>query len=232
MIRVVDFETTGIAPPAEVIEMGLCDVAEVAGACVVGEPVALLYGADRVPPETRAIHHIAPAEIVGMPRWRAATVIADAHEDGAVALAAHHADFEGQWLSPSLGGVPLICTYKAALRLWPDAPAHSNQCLRYWLEEAGLTKVDPARAQPAHRAGPDAYATAHLLSACLARVTLETLIRWTAEPKLMPTIPIGKQRGAKWRDVEEGFLRWMLRTADMDPDLQWNARRELDRREG
>ena len=56
------------------------------------------------------------------------------------------------------------------------------------------------------------------------------MVAWTAEPAALPRIPIGKQRGSKWSEVEEGFLRWMLRQADMDPDLKWNAQREINRR--
>lgn len=230
-IRVVDFETVGLAPPAKVIEAGWCDLVQAADGWQVFPPRATLHGADRITCETRAVHHIGPDDIAGREPFSALGFVKAAQAAGVQVLAAHHADFEGQWLGPVIES-HLICTYKAALRVWPDAPSHSNQCLRYWLEEQGLATIDPALAQPAHRAGPDAYATAHLLKALLTRVTVEDMIRWTAEPKLLPTIPIGKQRGAKWPDVEEGFLRWMLRTADMDPDLKWNAQRELGRRSG
>lgn len=225
-VRVVDFETTGVEPPAVVIEVGICDVSD----GVVGPPDSWLCGSDKIPAETRAIHHIAPADIAGKQPFYAQPFVQDAQSEGVLALAAHHADFEGKWIGKVLGGTPLLCTYKAALRLWPDAPSHSNQCLRYWLEEQGLTRPDSAYCQPAHRAGPDAYATAVLLAAELKLATVDELIQWTTEPRLLPTIPIGKQRGAKWADVEDGFLRWMLRTADMDPDLKWNAQRELNRR--
>ena len=92
--------------------------------------------------------------------------------------------------------------------------------------------LDDDLAQPAHRAGPDAYATAHLLAAELRLATVKDLIQWTTEPKLLPTLLIGKQRGARWADVEEGFLRWMLRQDGMEVDLRWNAERELKRRAG
>jgi exodeoxyribonuclease X len=230
VIRVIDFETSGVEPPAEVIEMGWCDVSKTDVGIEVGGPVSRLFGADRVPPEARAIHHIAPDDVAGLSKWSAEEVVAAARASGATAIAAHNAEFEGKWLAPALGDLPLVCTYKAALRLWPDSPSHSNQCLRYWLADQGIVTLSHAVAQPAHRAGPDAYVTAYLLVACLSRVNVRTLIQWTREPRLLPTIPIGKQRGAKWADVEEGFLRWMLRTDDMDSDLKWNARRELDRR--
>ena len=86
---------------------------------------------------------------------------------------------------------------------------------------------------PSHRAGPDAYVTAWLLVALLnAGATGKQMIAWTKEPKLMPKCPLGKFRGKPWPEVDAGFLGWMLRQADMDADLKWNAQRELLRREG
>lgn len=235
IVRVVDFETTGTEPPAEVCEVGYSDVEIVADGTRgrVRAPVSALCGVAGMTVETRAVHHIPPAALDGLAQFDEVAFAARAVADGIAAVAAHRAEFEGRWLGAALAaaGVPLVCSYKAALRVWPDAPAHNNQVLRYWLEEQGLTAPDPVVAQPAHRAGPDAYATAHTVRAILALGhTLEDLIAWTKEPAVLPRIPIGKQRGAKWAEVEEGFLRWMLKTTDMDADLKWNAQRELARR--
>ncbi len=59
-LRVIDIETTGEAPPVEIIEFGRVDVVRAGGAWVVGRPMARLYrlpGA--IPPETMAVHYIA-----------------------------------------------------------------------------------------------------------------------------------------------------------------------------
>lgn len=230
-IRVVDFETNGIAPPAEVIEVGFSDVVKTDLGWHVGRPASRLCGCNGpVTCETRAVHHIAPAELKYCEPFYSQPFVVDARTAGAVAIAAHHADFEGKWLGPVLGDMPMICTYKGALRVFPDAPAHGNQLLRYWLEEQGLSAVDPVIGSPAHRAGPDAFATAHLLAVLLSKASVEDLIAWTKEPAALTRIPIGKQRGAKWADVDGGFLGWMLRQPDMDRDLVWNAQREINRR--
>lgn len=229
-IRVVDFETAGEAPPAVVVEAGHCDVRESLSGWVVSAPRAQLYGADRLPPETRAIHHIAPTEIAGLGPFYAKPFVDQAAADGVVALAAHNAQFEAQWLGPVLGSLPMLCTYKAALRIWPDAPAHKNNVLRYWLEDQGIGSVDPELAQPAHRAGPDAYVTAHLLKHLLAKATIDELIAWSKEPAALPRCPIGKFRGQPWSSVDVGFLEWMTKQATMEHDLKWNAKREIDRR--
>lgn len=229
VIRVIDFETTGTEPPAaQVCEVGYCDLTKAHDAApwVVGLPVSWLCGVDTMPPEVRAVHHIRLADVEGLPPFEPGRLF-----EGVTvgAIAAHNYAFEAGFLGPH--EVPAICTYKAALRVWPDAPGHSNSVLRYWLEDRGALALDDALAQPTHRAGPDAYITAHILAALLKRATGAQMAAWTRQPPLLPTCPIGKEwRGKAWADVDAGFLGWMLRQPDMEADLKWNAQRELDRR--
>ena len=220
-IRVIDFETTGAEPPAEVCEVGICDID--AETRAISAPVSWLCGVSSMPPEVRAVHHISLADCAGQPPFDEFRLPA-----GAAVIVAHNADFEKKFIRCTL---PILCTYKAALRAWPDAPTHSNGGLRYWLEDQGLVSPDHDLTQPAHRAGPDAYVTAHILVALMnAGHTCREMIAWTKEPRLLPTCPIGKFRGKPWAEVEGGFLGWMLRQPDMDQDLKWNAEREIARR--
>lgn len=229
VIRVVDFETTGTEPPAEVVEVGYCDLTHQGdGFWSVGEPQSRLCRVAAIPPETRAVHHISLAEAAGCEPFDAIRFVEDS--DHCAALAAHNMEFENQWLKVD-GVMPLICTYKAALRVWPDAPAHNNGTLRYWLQDQGFMEgMVHESCMPPHRAGPDAYVTAWILRALLSRCTGKEMVAWTREPKLLPTCPIGKERGKKWADVDGGFLNWMVGNATMEADLKWNAQRELDRR--
>lgn len=228
IIRVIDFETTGTEPPeAEVCEVGICDLHLEAKR--IGAPISWLCGVQAMPPEVRAVHHISLKECAGEPAFDQAKLWEFAEKEGVAAIAAHNAEFEVKFLTPP---IPVICTYKAALRAWPDAPAHNNGALRYWLEDQGLIVPVHEMTQPAHRAGPDAYTTAHILLALFnAGHTGREMIAWTKEPRLLPTCPIGAEwRGKKWADVDAGFLRWMTNNATMEADLKWNAQRELDRR--
>jgi len=227
-IRVIDFETTGMEPPAVVVEYGYCDLADDGSGWKVARPESVLYGADKMPPEVRAVHHISLSEVEGLPPFHTGAVWVGAAKDEVAIVAAHNLDFEAKFYGEAT--LPTICTYKAALRLWPDAPSHSNGSLRYWLEDQGLIAPDHALTQPAHRAGPDAYVTAHLLTAMLNIATAQQMVAWTKEPRLLPRCPIGKERGKKWAEVDGGFLSWMLNQPTMEADLKWNARRELDRR--
>lgn len=219
--RVIDFETTGFEPPFQVCEVGVCDVDVVNKS--VGDYKSWLCGVDVMPAEVRAVHHIKKSECDGLPEFGDGDLY-----DGATVFVAHNAEFELKFTSPN---IPVICTYKCALRMWPDAPSHSNSVLRYWLEDQGKIIPDDTQTQPVHRAGPDAYVTAWLLIALLNDgATGKEMVQWSKEPKLLPKCPIGKFRGMPWSDVDDGFLGWMLKQSDMDADLKWNADRELKRR--
>lgn len=229
-LRVIDIETTGEAPPAEIIEVGRTDVVGDAGAWRIERPMARLYRPlHGIPPETMAVHHLTE-EIIGPDapvctpdKLRLAIWGGEAPD----ALVAHNSSFEQSFIPEALTSpLPWICTYKVALRVWPDAPRHSNQVLRYW---RGL-RLDADLAMPPHRAAPDAYVTANILIGLLQSASVKQMIAWTGEPKLLPTIPMGKHRGAKWPDAPADYLEWMVRQADMDADVKWNAKRELERR--
>lgn len=230
VIRCIDFENTDLEPPAEVIEVGYCDLIQHEGGWAVQKPVSWLCGSDQpMSPGARAAHHISPAEIAGLPPYVAADMWERGKVEGVSAVAAHNAAHEAKfWGEPAL---PVICTMKAAVRVWPEAPAFGNGPLRYWLEDQGLTSPDHALTMPSHRAGPDAYVTACTLAALLARVTAKEMVGWQREPCAWPTCPIGDPwRGKPWPEVDGGFLRWIVGKQGMDADHVWNARRELERR--
>ncbi|MBC7800959.1 MAG: hypothetical protein H7Z10_10080, partial [Gemmatimonadaceae bacterium] len=148
---------------------------------------------------------------------------------GLVALAAHRVEFERRWCVDALtGGLPWVCTYKCALRVWPDMPSHSNQVLRYERRPLGL---DRALSLPAHRAGPDAYVTAHHLRDLLDAAPLDQLIAWSREPALLVRVPFGPFRGRRWNELEDTALDAIL-ARDSDRDMRFTARHERDRRGG
>lgn len=216
-IRSIDFETTGI-PTAEdkhaIVEIGWCDVLE---AAISGVPRSVLCNPGRpIPCEAMAVHHITDA------------MVKEAHGSLAVLqpvpdfYCAHNADYERQFFATD---VPFICTYKAALRLWPEAPSHALQFLRYYLDLV----VDLEMCQPPHRAGPDAYLGAALMVRVLSenRASLEDMARWSNGPALLPRVPFGKHKGAKWEDVPRDYLEWVVNKSDLDRDIKANAKHHL-----
>lgn len=241
LIRVVDLETTGFAPPAaEPIEIGWVNLrstqrdlaSDPAGWDINLPNSRLVLHSGPIPPETSAIHHLTAddfgpeANPLGwgeMMSW----VCRPAHPKVDY-FAAHNAAFERQFIrDEDTRDRPWICTWKCALRLWPEAPAHSNQALRYW---RGL-KVDRDIANQTHRAGPDAYVTAHLLRNMLEQpgVTLSQLVAWSTEPALLARCSIGRWRGTPWREIDDpSFLCWIL-DRDFSEEVRFTARFHLDR---
>lgn len=236
-IQVIDLETTGLAPPeAGVCEIAYCYVVENDdGSWWVTDTIGYLVDPQRpIPPEVSAIHHIVDEDVAGAEPWGMHRLILSAALFGdarVVAWAAHNAKFERQWITDDLTGRrPVICTYKAALRLWPEAPSHSNQALRYWRKPKDLIRDQAALA---HRAGPDAYVTAHLLREMLgAGATVEQLIEWSSQPALIVRVGFGKYRGRLWSEMDSGFLRWLLDPSrEFDEDVRYTAQFYLDKQE-
>jgi exodeoxyribonuclease X len=227
IIRVIDLETTGEAPPAaRVVEIGWCDVCSIDdGPWVVHPPAQsqLINPGITIPPEVSAIHHIVDADVAAaasFEEWWPAIGGPEIREN-VIALAAHMAKFERQFITDAMTGArPWVCTYKCALRLWQDAPSHGNQALRYWRKPEGL---DRELALVAHRAGPDAYVTAfHLRDMLNGGAKLEHMIARSNVPALQVRCHIGEHRGKLWREVDSGFLRWLL-LKDFDEDVKFTA---------
>lgn len=232
-LRVLDLETTSLEATGHVLEVGWRDFAMDGFRVLDGG--SYLCGAPEVPPEVRAIHHIRAMDVAGLPPFDSERVVQDALDAGIAGIASHHWGFDGQWLQRQLDGVlPVMCTYKAALRAWPEAPSHSNWGLLYWLEDQGMLPddLDPLEFGPPHRAGADSHATAYVLQALYkAGYTGKQMVPWTSQPKLLPRCPIGDEwRGKPWAEVDGGFLRWMADKHGMEEDYRWLARRELERR--
>ncbi|MBE7218912.1 MAG: DNA polymerase III subunit epsilon [Caulobacteraceae bacterium] len=227
-VRVVDLETAG-SGPHDVCEIGWQDV-------VRGEDGVWRLGGERgarfvdpgrpIEPDTMAVHHILDAQVRGAPFWKEIAPQVLRPAGGVLALAAHRAAFEQRYCRPALaGGSPWVCTWKCALRLWPQLPRFSNQMLRYLRIPEGLVHE---LGLPAHRALPDAYVTAHHLRDMLNSAPLEQLIAWSREPGLLPRVPAGAHRGKAWAQLDEDALALLAR--ERDADMRFSAETELRRR--
>jgi len=240
LLRVIDLETTGNSfTDGGVVEIGWQDVVpendgEPRLWRLQGPPQArLVRPGNPISPATSAIHHIVDEDVADAPLWQEAAPPVLRNQPGPVpvALVAHRAAFEQRWCLPALSGrARWICTYKCALRLWPDAPGHSNQGLRYWRRPAGLNR---ALGLPAHRAGPDAYVTAHHLRDMLALASVAQLLAWSDEPALLVRVPYGPSRGRLWKDLEDAALiRIVAGETGSNQDVLFTARTEQTRRNG
>ena len=227
-LRVVDLETTGGDRAAEIIEVGIVDVVPDGAGWTALPPVTKLFRPrGEISVHAMAVHHLTPDDFGPDDPHCDEYALREMFARPADVMVAHAANFERGFIADTAhGGLPWVCTVRSAKAVWPQAPGHSNQVLRYWRQ----LRLDPALANPAHRAGPDAWVTAHLLIDLLKEATVEQMIQWTREPRRLDKIPFGKHRGSRWADAPADYLRWMAGQSDMDADVVAAARQELERR--
>jgi exodeoxyribonuclease X len=232
LVRVIDFETTGDQedPGAEIIELGRIDVDLTTRQ--VSNPWRSFASCSRlpIPPETKGIHHITEADIAGFPR--ALDLFGPCFEGcGPVDyLAAHNAGFEQHFHDGS--GRKWIDTYKCALVVWPEAPSHKNQSLRYWLDLDNDPNLDFDRvlADPPHRALPDAYVTAHILVRLLDERSAEELAKISEYPALLRVMNFGKHKGMTFEEAPADYLEWIRDKSEMNSDTKFSAKYWLKKR--
>lgn len=228
LIRVIDLETGGNGPN-DVCEIGWQDVDLDAGGTwrLTDERGALFVNPGRpISADTMAVHHIRDEDVADAPYWKQVASSVLRPSQPIVALAAHRAAFEQRYCTPRFtGGLPWICTWKCALRVWPELPRFSNQMLRYQRMPEGLVHEIGL---PAHRAMPDAYVTAHHLRDLLNAASLRQLLDWSSEPGLLPRVPAGPERGKAWDRLSDETLEELAR--DRDIDVRFSANTEVTRR--
>lgn len=249
-IRVVDFETTGLLPTDKVVEVAFCDVLCDEGRWLRGRSwTSLINPGELIPAVAMAVHHITDDDVKDAPPFAEMLPRLCRRDEGdpagpAIApepvnlFAAHRASFEQQFFKPP--GARWICTWKIAVTVWPEAPGHSNQILRYWL---GL-KLRPEMCARPHRAPDDAYVTAAILVRMLNSnfgLSIDRMVEISSGPVVLPFLTFGMhamksltayQDGPDGRefDVPTSYLEWMLRQQGMDVDARCTAFHHLNLR--
>lgn len=225
-VIVLDTETTGLDPD----EHALVELAAV-GVDKQDEVFeTLINPAREIPPEAKAVHHITEKMCQGKP------VASAAIEDMLIKLGwpevivAHNAKFDRGFLQNYFAGIDYhpkwICTYKSSVVVYPNAPSHSNQVLRYWL---GLEPRLPEGLAP-HRALYDILVTREIFQSLLTQKTINELHEISSNPILLERVAFGKHKGQLWSQVDRGYLRWCTQQADMNEDVLHTANHYLQRR--
>ena len=229
-VRVIDTETAGGRMPDDaVIEIGSMDLDLVSGEA--GNRMETLVDPEgtAIHPAARRVHKIADEELVGAPAFAEAVLpFATART-----YAAHRASFDRSRLQSPPG--TWLCTWKLALRAFPESPTHGLQSLVRRLQ---LRPELPAGSH-AHRALYDAVCTVELLRACYAALAprcdgpddfLRRATRVSAEPSLLVRFRFGRHKGMAVREVPTDYLVWIVNAPEMDRDAVFTATHELKKR--
>ena len=224
IIRCIDFETTGLPgpdmPASGIMQTGWCDLTVETGA-ITNPTDHLVNCGIPVSIEARAIHHISDEQVqlIGITPDKSCAILMDGPHQY---FGAHNIDMEQAYFG---GGERVwICTYKTALRVWPDAPGHKLQELRYFLGLDDEPDFDPKHTQFPHRAPDDSYVCAFVMRRLLAAETLETLVKWSSGPALLMMCWMRKHKGKTWQKVayeDREYLEWIYNVSDVkDRDIR------------
>lgn len=224
ILRIVDFETTGIPSADEmhsVIESAYVDICA-ERKTIVKKSSFLVIPTTETTVQSRAVHHIDPdlAMREGVSWEDAENALKDIPSDTTVVYVAHNADFEKKFFNPE--NSTWIDTYKVALVVYPDAPGHSNQVLKYYLDIK-----DAADHHPPHRALPDCNVTTEILLKMSEKKTFNEMVKISREPAYLTKITFGKHRGQKFEDLPKNYLQWISGQKDMDAAVIAAAKRCL-----
>lgn len=231
-VRIIDTETTGFDPATdEICEIASIDIKKVDGLFRAINPLETFCKISKpMPAQASAVHHIIDADLMGAPGIEEALVPFVEHDDAELVFVAHNADFDRGFLKPYLRSQRWICTYKVALRLFPDLPSHSNQFLRYhfgYVTPFGIERVSP------HRAISDCYVTGVVFLELMRHTTFQQMLAWSDEPPLKSRITFGtKHKGLRYDDPEvpTSYLRWIINESSLDEATKFSAQHWLDQR--
>lgn len=195
-----------------------------------------------IPPDASAIHHIIASDLEGAPLFRDVLRTIDRRRPYDVVVA-HNASFDMNWIKPP-DTMPVLDTLRLAQKLWPAAPNHKNQTLRYmW----GIAMEPEHRRGIAHSAAFDTRVTAGILIKAIETLyerskdpdslTLEKALTWLKAPQDLRDRPMrfGKHKGKTWAEVareDRGYLEWFLGpkcTMNKDPDQEFTVKALLGR---
>ena len=226
IIRCLDIETTGLDSLTDaIVEIASVDLRR--DGSIVSTAETLVQPGMAVSPAASAIHHLIDADL------KYAPALGDVIQRfaGADAYVAHNCLFEKSFLDRHIGQAVWVCTYKCALRVWPDLESYSSQALRYQLGLIDPLGIDRATLV-AHRALSDAIVTAAILVELLKHAGWNELVQWSEEPALLTILGFGKHRGERYDAVPKDYLRWIAEAPNsLRDDVRSSARYWLNARE-
>lgn len=226
-LRVIDVETTGRDPVKDhIIEIASVDLTREGDITRPREMFCALPEGATIPPEVSAVHHIVADDLVDAKPLHHVL----AHFEGADVYIAHNSEFEQAFL-PAEQFPKFICTYKAALRFWPDAPGHSLSVLRYWRGHVRPFNKPRAEISP-HRALSDVIVTAAIFHDLVrSGCPFKDMEAWSLEPALHKWCRWGKYKGKTFREIAQidpRYLEWVIEKSEMGPDARFSAQHALD----
>ena len=211
-ILIADTETTGLGSDAEIAELAFFEIDP--DLTVVREFSSLINPQGLICPAASAASGITNRLVESAPRLEEVLATFEKGYFDDVFVICHNLIFDKRFLAPIWNIAGELCTLRAARQLWPDAPNHKLQTLRYYKD----LDIDST----AHRALGDVEVTLKLLDLMLRETgkTLLDLAHDVMAPKKINTMPFGKYKGTPLKDLPGGYFKWLLGLDNLETDLR------------
>lgn len=214
-IFVVDVETTGLdSNNDKIVELSFVEIDEDFNE--VSRLSAKVNPQRSICPAASAVHNIIDSDVAEAPTLlEVLQPFGEGYFEDAF-LIAHNAQFDQRFLNPHWDIQGVFCTLRAARRMYPDAPNHQLQTLRFFLE------LDVDREAAAHSAEGDVAVLVSLLRKMVEEsgTSLPDFVDMMLEPIPVDVMPFGKYKGCTLKSLPKSYVRWLLNLSDLDSDLK------------
>lgn len=209
---VADCETSGLGDDAGVCEIAWCEVDEQLN--VLASHHSLINPGHPISPSASGVHGITDSDVADSPTLR--QFVGDHFSDGEIILVAYNAQFDERFLKPVMPAmISRLCALKMARLIYPDAPDHKLQTMRYYLAlDSGA----------AHSADGDVTVLLSLMRRMSedSNMTLPELWELSKRPIRIDKMPFGRHKGSLLKDLPGSYVVWLLGLHDLDDNLRFS----------
>lgn len=212
-LAVLDFETASFEARDGAVEVAFVTIDDHLN--VLTERQSLLKPYGQISPGAAGVHSITMDMVKDKPTFR--EYMAELGHPFAgkhVLVIGHNIAFDLRYVEGEFGAVTeALCTLRLARRFYPDAENHKLPTLMYML---GL------KVKGRHNALDDVYTCLELVERMMrdTGMTLEDLYHVNATPLPIKKITFGEHKGKDLKDIPAKYRSWLLKKADIDPDLR------------
>ena len=214
-IFIADVETTGLSFKTDkIVELSFIEIDEKFNE--ISRLSTKVNPQKSIQPEASAVHGIINADVAGAPLLKEVLQPFGKGYFEDAFLIAHNSRFDQNFLAPYWNIQGVFCTLHAARRMYPDAPNHKLQTLRFFLN----LEVD--REAAAHSAEGDVLVLVSLLQRMVkdSKTSLSSFVDLMLEPVLVDVMPFGKYKNCTLNSLPKSYVRWLLSLPSLDLDLE------------
>jgi len=206
---VLDFETTGLLPGYRPVEIAWVEFD--ADFNELDSVSSLINPYIEIEPGAQRVHGISAEMLIGKPSLDDFMKVTRAgkFEDEHVLVVAHNASFDVPMFAPYCKQLTPLCTMQLGQSFYPESSDYKLQTL------STLLNLED---EPTHRALADASTCFHLMKqiATTHNMGIGDLLSVIDNFSLESTMPFGKHKGTKLKDLPSDYAEWLTTNLDAD----------------